>query len=888
MKLKFDPNLEYQQKAISAVVNVFDGQTIEGSDLGFEIGSAKKGELDLMDLGVGNRLEISDEKILENIKKIQKRKSSNIKREDRAGKLQGRNFSVEMETGTGKTYVYLRTIHELHQKYGFKKFIIVVPSIAIREGVLKNLEITEEHFKDLYGNVPLNYFVYDSSRLGKLRSFATSNTLQIMVINIDAFRRDENIIKRAGDRMSGRRPIEFVQATNPIVIMDEPQNMETEKSKRAIESLKPLCTLRYSATHRNYYNLLYRLTPVDAYDLGLVKKIEVDSVLEENGLNEAYIEVLSITPQKTQIKANLKIEKSTKNGTKKETVTVKTQGTFDLHELSNERDVYEGFVVSAIDAQEGFVEFANGEKVYEGKIKGESTEEIQRMQMEETVREHLDKEKRLKNKDIKVLSLFFIDRVKNYRDYETNDYKGKFAKWFEEIYEKLTKEDKYKELEVMPAEEVHEGYFSKDNKGRLRDSKTGEAQYDVPTYDLIMKDKEKLLSFDTSIKFIFSHSALREGWDNPNVFQICTLNKSRSKLKKRQEIGRGLRIPVNQDGERVFDENINILTVVANESYEDFARQLQKEIEEEAGVEFGRERIKRKEDRRKLNLKKGWKADKEFLELWKRIQPRTRYQVQLDSSKLVVKIADRIKKLPSISKPKIRAEKVSLEMDKEQGIETRFKRSSSKEVKATCVTMPNLLEYLSQGTDLTKQTLLEILEKSDRLGDALVNPQHFLDLCLEETNKILRQMLVDGIKYEKIGDMYAMSLFESEELESYTNNMCEVKNQQKSLFDYVIYDSDTEKEFARELESMERVKFYIKLPGWFKIDTPLGTYNPDWAIVFNGDRRVYFVAESKKDTSEEELRLKETLKIKCGEKHFEQLDGVEFDTATKPKELLKR
>jgi len=886
MKLKFDPNLEFQLEAINAVVDVFNGQAIESSDLGFEIDSAKKGEFDFTDMGVGNLLEISNEKILENIKKIQKRKSSNIKREDRVGELQGRNFSVEMETGTGKTYVYLRTIHELHQKYGFKKFTIVVPSIAIREGVLKNLQITEEHFKDLYGNVPLDYFVYDSSRLGRLRSFATSNTLQIMVINIDAFRRDENIIKRAGDRMSGRRPIEFVQAANPIVIMDEPQNMETAKSKKAIKSLNPLCTLRYSATHRNYYNLLYRLTPVDAYDLGIVKKIEVDSVLEENSLNEAYIEVLSITPQKTQIKANLKIEKNTKKGTKKEKITVKTQGTFDLYELSNERDVYEGFVVSAIDAQEGFVEFANGEKVFKGKVRGELTEEIQRMQMEETVREHLDKERRLKHKGIKVLSLFFIDRVNNYRDYEADDYKGKFAKWFEEIYEKLASEDKYKELDILPPDKVHEGYFSKDSKGRVKDSKTGEAQYDVPTYDLIMKDKEKLLSFDTSIKFIFSHSALREGWDNPNVFQICTLNESRSELKKRQEIGRGLRIPVNQNGDRIFDESLNILTVIANESYEDFARQLQREIEDEAGVEFGRERIKRKKDRRKINLKKGWKTDKEFLELWKRIQSRTRYQVQLNSDELVTEVAERIKKLPSTKKPGIRAEKVSVEMDKEQGIETRLKKIRTRKAKMVRITVPNLLEYLSQGTDLTKQTLLEILKKSDRLGDTLVNPQQFLDLCLENINAVLRKMTVDGIKYEKIGDEYAMSLFESEELESYMDNLYEVKKKQKTLFDYVIYDSDTEKEFAKDLESMERVRFYVKLPSWFKIDTPLGTYNPDWAIVFNGHKRVYFVAESKGSIDEENLRLRESLKIACGKKHFKQLDGVKFKVATHPRDLL--
>lgn len=886
MKLKFDPNLEYQLEAINAVVDVFDGQSIKGSDLGFEIDNVSSGELDLAEVGMGNRLEISDEKILENVRKVQQRESSSIQAKDRVNKLQGYNFSVEMETGTGKTYVYLRTIHELHQKYGFKKFIIVVPSIAIREGVLKNLEITEEHFKDLYGNVPLDYFVYDSSRLGKLRSFASSNTLQIMVINIDSFRRDENIIKRAGDRMSGRRPIEFVQATNPVVIMDEPQNMETPKSKKAIKSLNPLCTLRYSATHRKYYNLLYRLTPVDAYDLGLVKKIEVDSVLEENGLNKAYIEVLSIRPQKTQIKANLRIEKNTKKGAKKEKVTVKTKGTFDLYELSDNRDVYEGFVVSAIDAQAGFVEFANGEKVYEGRVSGGLTEEIQKMQIVEAVREHLDKEKKLKDKGIKVLSLFFIDRVKNYRDYEADDYKGKFAKWFEEIYDNLANGDEYQDMEVLPGEQVHEGYFSKDRKGRLKDSKTGDAQYDVPTYDLIMKDKEKLLSFDTPIRFIFSHSALREGWDNPNVFQICTLNETKSKLKKRQEIGRGLRIPVDQNGERIFDESLNILTVVANESYEDFARRLQKEIEDEAGVEFGTERIKRKRDRRKLKLKKGWKANKEFLELWKRIQPKTHYQVQLDSEELIKKVAGKLMKSPTIKKPKIKAEKVGIEMDQEEGLETRIRRSSSREAEMIRVTIPNLLDYLSQGTNLTKQTLLEILRKSGKLELALVNPQQFVDLCLDKTNRMLTQMMVDGIKYEKVGDDYAMSLFESEEIESYLDNMYKVKNRQKTLFDYVVWDAKNEEKFAKDLESMERVKFYVKLPGWFRIDTPLGTYNPDWAVVFNGDKRIYFVAESKASTDEEDLRLKEKLKIKCGEKHFEQLDGVEFNVAKKPSELV--
>jgi type III restriction enzyme len=326
--------------------------------------------------------------------------------------------------------------------------------------------------------------------------------------------------------------------------------------------------------------------------------------------------------------------------------------------------------------------------------------------------------------------------------------------------------------------------------------------------------------------------------------------------------------------------------VIANQSYEDFARQLQKEIEDEAGVNFGTERIQKKRDRRKLKLKRGWKADKEFLELWSRVQPKTRYQVQLDSGELISKVVRRIEKLPTIKKPKLRAEKVSVEMDEEQGLETRLKRSRSREAETVRTTTPNLLEYLSQGTDLTKRTLLEILCRSDRLEDALASPQQFLDLCVEKTNKMLNQMLVDGIKYEKVGEEYAMSLFESEEIESYLDNMYQVKNQQKTLFDYIIWDAKSEEKFAKDLESMERVKFYIKLPGWFRIDTPLGTYNPDWAVVFNGDKRVYFVAESKASPDEEDLRLKEKLKIKCGKKHFEQLDGVEFDVAKNPSELV--
>ncbi|MEX2409908.1 MAG: DEAD/DEAH box helicase, partial [Candidatus Paceibacterota bacterium] len=662
----------------------------------------------------------------------------------------------------------------------------------------------------------------------------------VMIINIDSFRRDENIINQETDKMSGRKPIDFVQATKPIVIMDEPQNMETEKSVEAIKSLNPLCTLRYSATHKNHYNLVYRLSPVDAYDKRLVKRIEVASVKEENSLNDAYIKVLSIKPQKTQIKATLEIEKSTKKGTKKVKISINTKGEYDLYELSNKREVYEGYSISLINAEKGFIEFTNGEKVYEGKPKGEMNDEIQKYQIRETIKEHLDKEKKLKNHGIKVLSLFFIDRVNNYRDYEADDEKGKFAKWFEEIYKELAKSE-FRDLDLLPAEKVHEGYFSQDNKGRLRDSSSGDAQYDEPTYDLIMKNKERLLSFDEPIKFIFSHSALREGWDNPNVFQICTLNETSSEMKKRQEIGRGLRIPVNQDGERIFNDNFNILTVVANESYEDFAKALQSEMKE-SGYDFGENRIKRRSRRKTLKLKKGWKLDKEFKELWDKINLKTRYQVELDSNKLIENVSKHLNKSLKVNSPKIKIEKGSIEINK-KGIEGRIKKSGTEKVESSAVPIPNVIKHLSDGTNLTKRTLLEILIKSGKLSEALINPQQFIDMCLEEINKELQQMMVDGIKYEKVGNKYALSLFESEELESYLDNMYKVEDQEKTLFNYVIYDSEIEHDFAKDLESMEKVKFYIKLPNWFRIDTPLGSYNPDWGVVFNGDKRMYFVSE---------------------------------------------
>ena len=579
MKLTFEPNLEYQQEAIGAVVGLFEGQTLEDSD--YRYGMREEGQFDFIN-GVGNHLALTDEQILANLQKVQEQNEVPV-----SESLDGMHFSVEMETGTGKTYVYLRTIYELNNRYGFKKFVIVVPSVPIREGVLKNLQITHEHSQTLYDNIPVNYKVYDRNRISQMRGFAASDNIEILVINIDAFAKDENVINKPNDKLNGQEPIKFIQSTCPIVIVDEPQNMESEKRSAAIANLNPLCTLRYSATHRNRYNLIYSLNPVKAYDMGLVKQIEVDSVLEENSQNNAFVELTAITATETKITAKITIDVNDKDGVKRKSVAVKVGD--DLYNLSNNREIYRnGFIVEGIDASNGFVSFSNNEVLCQGQQQGGLNDEIMKFQIRRTIEEHLNKELKLNKQGIKVLSLFFIDRVANYRSYDAQGMpvEGKFAVWFEEIYNELIAKPIYRSLNKYPIEKIHNGYFSQDKKGRLKDT-SGETQADDNTYNLIMKDKEVLLDINNPMRFIFSHTALREGWDNPNVFQICTLNETKSEMKKRQEIGRGLRLAVNQDGVRIYDKNINRLTVVANEAYNDFAKALQSELKEDCGVYFG-------------------------------------------------------------------------------------------------------------------------------------------------------------------------------------------------------------------------------------------------------------------------------------------------------------
>ena len=883
MKLTFESELQYQREAIKSIVDLLDGHPLHDTVTDFSI--SKEGQLfDIV--CVSNKLALAEEEILKNLHRIQE--SNEIKL---SSELDGLNFSVEMETGTGKTYVYLRTIYELNAKYGFKKFVIVVPSIAIREGVLKNLEITHDHFQNLYDNIPVSFQTYDSTKPSTLRGFATSNSIEILVINIDSFAKDENIINKPNDKLNGHKPIQFIQATNPFVIIDEPQNMETEKRIKAISDLNPMMTLRYSATHKTKYNLTYSLNPVKAYDLGLVKQIEVDSIVEENALNDAFISVDTITATKTRITAKILINCNDILGVKKKSVSVKVGD--DLYKLSNEREIYkDGYLIEEIDASNQCISLSNGNILYQGESQGGLNDEIMKFQIRKTIEEHLKKEKKLNKLGIKVLSLFFIDRVANYRSYDSsgNSVQGKFALWFEEIYAEYIAKPAFKELDKFSLEETHNGYFSKDNKGKIKDTK-GDTKDDDDTYSLIMRDKEKLLNLDNSLRFIFSHSALREGWDNPNVFQICTLNETKSEIKKRQEIGRGLRLAVDQSGKRIYDSNINRLTVIANESYEDFAKALQKEIEEDCGVEF-KGRIKNTADRTPIKYRKGFEVDPKFLGIWEKIKGNTTYRVDYKTDDLISLSAKALTDLQKINPPSIRSTKSGMKMSTE-GVDAFQVAEKVEHYDAYKWKIPDVLGYIQSKTELTRSTIQSIIINSGRMEDVLVNPQLFLDLSAFAIKRTLNDIMINGIKYHKIGNMeYEMTLFESQELEVYLNDFSfKITDNSKTIYeDFIPLDSGIESQFAKDCESSDQIKFYFKLPNWFKIPTPIGTYNPDWAIVFEDDTKIYFVAETKSTGTDHvdvrKLALDEQMKIKCGKAHFNEFENIEYKVVSKVSQLI--
>lgn len=982
MKLQFDPKQEYQLDAVTSVVDLFEGQPLERSDYSV-VFQTMDSELFAgqarTETGSGNQLLLSEDAILKNLQTVQERNLLDVRDSleswtwvDEAGSHWCPHFSVEMETGTGKTYVYLRTVYELNRKYGFKKFIIVVPSVAIREGVLKNLEITRDHLRAIYNNVESEHTVYDSKRVSsQMRQFATSNTVQILVINIDAFRknftgtddeRKSNVIYTERDGLNGMRPIEFIRGTRPIVILDEPQSVDnTEKAQQAIQALNPLCTLRYSATHKNLYNQVYSLDPIQAYELRLVKQIVVASVTSENSQNEAYVRLVKVD-NKSGIKAQVEIDVEQAEGVKRKKVTVKNGD--DLHYKSGERPLYAtGYQIAEINAEPGneSILLSNGRRLTLGQEIGGMRDDLWKEQIRRTVERHLLKEIQLKGRGIKVLTLFFIDRVANYRSYDSEGrpVAGKFAEAFEEFYRELIKQERFKDLLPWSVEQLHNGYFSQDKKGILKDT-SGETQADDDVYNLIMRDKERLLSTEEPLRFIFSHSALREGWDNPNVFQICTLNESTSATKKRQEIGRGLRLPVNQDGERVFDETINKLVIVANESYEDFAKSLQSEYEEDCGVTFGKvpmlafvklerldgektlalgrkgseeiwkalqdkglidstgriqktfnpkakdldlplpeaykelkaevvdilssyqleRHIKRDEPGKKLAFKKAVSLDQDFQELWSKIKPRTTYAVEYKTEILVQNAVNAIRKMEKIEPVRLSYRETGIEVER-KGISATVLREGSLSQDFRGV-LPDILAYLQGETELTRGTLVRILKESGRLAEFMVNPQRFMDAIASILRHELNRLIIDGIKYEKIeGEEFEMRLFETEEIIGYLHNRLEVG---KSVYDAVVFDSEVERSFAEKLDQREDIKLFVKLPWWFRIETPIGDYNPDWAIVKHDSSALYLVRETKGAKDFEKLRNSEADKIRCGRKHFEALN-VDFAVAVSASEI---
>ena len=980
MKLHFEPDLDFQRDAIEAVCDLFQGQEVNRTE--FTVSTpTTDGQLALGytedGLGYGNRLALLEDELLANLRRVQIR---NGLRPSEA--LTSGDFTVEMETGTGKTYVYLRTILSLNERYGFTKFVVVVPSVAIKEGVFKTLQITEDHFRGLYAGQPYEYFLYDSAKLGQVRTFATSSKIHIMVTTVGAINKAErNNIYKDSEKTGGERPIDLIRATHPIVIVDEPQSVDggiKGAGKKALEAMHPLCTLRYSATHVDKHHMVYRLDAVDAYERHLVKGIEVASATVENAHNTPHVKVLSIDKGRGRapVSATLELDVQTKTGVRRQ--PVKCLDGYDLEEETG-REVYQNLRIGEIRAGDGAtVELrVPGDSLFLQEGEGYGTvdeDQVARQMIRRTIREHLDKELRLRPRGVKVLSLFFVPRVDLYRIYDDGGRAGKglYAQIFEEEYARAAKHPDYQTLFEgvdlsAAAEDVHEGYFSIDKKGGFSEpsfntrgelSNARSREDAERAYELIMKDKERLLSLDEPLKFIFSHSALREGWDNPNVFQICSLRDIRTERERRQTIGRGLRICVDQDGRRVRDRSVNTLTVVAREGYREFAEKLQQEIEADTGIRFGvverhqfasipvadpetgetaplgveasealhahlvaqgylddkgrvqdalrtalkdnavelpeavepqrtqveallkklagRLEVKDADDRKTIRVRRAVLDSPEFQALWDRVKHKTTYRVEFDAEALVTTCAEKLCDAPLVPRTRLQWNKAGLVIGK-GGVEATEKEGAQTvALDAADVELPDVLTQLQDRTQLTRRSIARILTESGRLGDFKRNPQRFIELAAETINRAKRAALVDGVRYRKLGEHYAQELFEETELTGYLTNSVE-DTQAKSPYEWVVCDSDVERAFARDCENNDSVKVFAKLPGWFTIPTPLGSYNPDWAVVIddNGTDRLYFVAETKGSLFDGDRRASENAKIDYGKAHFRALsDGT--------------
>lgn len=895
MKFRFEANEAHQVAAIEATARLLDGQPFVRSHLVVPSGATFQ--------VVPNRLDVGNDTIALNLAKTQTEQGLPVDSELQclssttttvAGNSEVRfpNFSVEMETGTGKTYVYLRTAHRLHQLYGLRKFIIVVPSVAVREGVLNTLKATEAHLKALYGNPAYRFSVYDSASVSQIRAFALSDGLELMVMTIDAFKRAETVIRQA--REGQDPPIYQLQATRPVLILDEPQNMESELSVAALASLTPLFALRYSATHRNPYNVIYRLTPFDAYRQGLVKRIEIASVAQEANSNLPFVRLEQIVTKKRTLSATLAVHKLMRSGRIAEaTITVRPD---DNLALKTGRPDYEGFVVDEINFSARYVRFSNGVEIHQGEAKGAEKEALFETQIAATIEEHFRKQARLKSHGIKVLSLFFIDKVDNYAS-ENGIIRKLFVKAFNEIKERFPD---WKDKEPL---QVQASYFAskrrKDGGVDFIDT-SGKTREDEAAFSLIMSRKEQLLQFDEPVSFIFSHSALREGWDSPNVFQICTMREVGTEAERRQQVGRGVRLAVTQSGERVHDSQLNVLTVVASEPYQQFVSGLQSEIEREYGKDGVPPPPANARNKTKIRLRKAFLLQPEFQTLWDKIKHKTRYAVRVDSERLV---ADVLPQLANaiIRKPRVTIQKAAMhpkatddvfEAIALSGAKTAIDLSGRYPLPNLIALMESLMENTSPPMRLSRATLLKIFELAPNKQTALENPHEFAAAVVNTIKDKLSDQLVSGIKYDKDSAWFEMSQF-LEEIETWDDHVVPSRQSNGAggthIYDGVIFDSETvEKSFIRELELRADVKLYIKLPDWFTVETPIGRYNPDWAIVMEehgqGSPILYLVRETKGTLSLGDLRPDEARKIQCGRAHFSAL-GVDFKVVTSASDL---
>lgn len=1015
MRIQFK-NQKFQADAAKAVVDVFAGQPYLTPSYMMDRGSGfyQMGLNEDVDFtGWSNhRLipELNDRRILERLQKIQ-RNNQIAPSEKLEGRENGFNLTVEMETGVGKTYTYIKTMYELNKHYGWSKFIVVVPSIAIREGVYKSFEMTQEHFAEEYGK-KIRFFIYNSAQLTEIDRFASDSSINVMIINSQAFNargKDARRIYMKLDEFRSRRPIDIIAKTNPVLIIDEPQSVEGKQTKQRLKEFNPLLTLRYSATHKadSIYNMVYRLDAMDAYNKRLVKKIAVKGI-SETGTNatNSYVYLESINLSKSDPTATLQFDYKGVSGVRKVTKTV-YEG-YNLYPNSGELEEYQdNFIVKRIDGRDDSVEFLNGIKIYAGDVIGKVDEEqLRRIQIRETILSHIQRERELFYKGIKVLSLFFIDEVANYRQYDAagQPANGKYATMFEEEYEDIVStmqlsagEDDYlKYLDSIQAAKTHAGYFSVDGKGKMINSKVGKKETtsdDVSAYELIMKNKELLLDRDpkrSPVRFIFSHSALREGWDNPNVFQICTLKQSSSDVRKRQEVGRGLRLCVNQDGERMDTNtlgndvhNVNVLTVIASESYDSFAKGLQTEMADAVADrpravtvdlfvgkvirdDQGNEQVIDPETASAIHYdmiingyidRKGVLTDKyyedkangeikvaeevadsvasvieivdsvydgkslqpenargnnvelhvdedklampEFKALWSKINAKSVYVVDFDTDELIRKSIASLDSKLRVSKIYFRVETGAMDTIKSKdallsGESFVKEKSASYGVKATAGSNVkyDLIGKIVDETGLTRKAVIAILQgiKPQVFNQFKDNPEEFILKAASLINDQKATAIIEHITYDVLDEHYGVDVFTDPTIKGKLGvNAMKAK---RHLYDHIVYDSSNERDFATDLDTNKDVAVYVKLPDGFYISTPVGHYNPDWAIAFYEGtvKHIYFVAETKGSMNSMQLRLIEESKIHCAREHFKAISNgnVVYDVVDSYKSLMDK